>query len=313
MPARRPPDRAGPERVRTQGFPGTMANPDHDESTTPSVPVPSLPRIKRPRPRTQARDAAARPEPRVAELHAHGLTWVHLDAPDAGGGAPLAERYGWHPLDLEDVLSKRQRPKVDEYPELPLRRPPLPGLRQGRPAPERRRARRLRRARLPRHAAERRAAAGDAALPPLRGGRGAPRAALREGVGLPALPHPRRPLRLLLPDPRQDRAQARLGRGRPVREARRGGRARPLEREAGDHLLPEDHQAGALDAAPARAPRRAVPAARSSSSTSTTSSTRASGSGTCSTTTRRSSRRSRTRTSRSSRTARTTSCASSRS
>src|SRR6266545_5280620 len=29
----------------------------------------------------------------------------------------LAERFGWHPLDIEDVLSKRQRPKVDEYPE----------------------------------------------------------------------------------------------------------------------------------------------------------------------------------------------------
>ena len=27
----------------------------------------------------------------------------------------LAQRFGWHPLDLEDVLSKRQRPKVDEY------------------------------------------------------------------------------------------------------------------------------------------------------------------------------------------------------
>jgi magnesium transporter len=29
----------------------------------------------------------------------------------------LADRFGWHPLDLEDVLSKRQRPKVDEYPD----------------------------------------------------------------------------------------------------------------------------------------------------------------------------------------------------
>ena len=29
----------------------------------------------------------------------------------------LADRYGWHPLDLEDVLSRRQRPKVDEYPD----------------------------------------------------------------------------------------------------------------------------------------------------------------------------------------------------
>src|SRR5215218_7426430 len=27
----------------------------------------------------------------------------------------LAERFGWHPLDVEDVMSKRQRPKVDDY------------------------------------------------------------------------------------------------------------------------------------------------------------------------------------------------------
>jgi magnesium transporter len=27
----------------------------------------------------------------------------------------LRARFGWHPLDVEDVLSKRQRPKVDEY------------------------------------------------------------------------------------------------------------------------------------------------------------------------------------------------------
>jgi magnesium transporter len=80
--------------------------------------VPSLPRIKRPlRPRTQARDVDARPEPRVAELEAHGLTWVHLDAPTLEEASQLAERYGWHPLDLEDVLSRRQRPKVDEYPD----------------------------------------------------------------------------------------------------------------------------------------------------------------------------------------------------
>ena len=80
--------------------------------------MPSLPRIKRPlRPRTQARDVDARPEPRVAELEAHGLTWVHLDAPTLEEASQLAERFGWHPLDLEDVLSRRQRPKVDEYPD----------------------------------------------------------------------------------------------------------------------------------------------------------------------------------------------------
>jgi len=80
--------------------------------------VPSLPRIKRPlRPRTQARDVDARPEPRLQELEADGLTWVHLDAPTLEEASQLAERYGWHPLDLEDVLSRRQRPKVDEYPD----------------------------------------------------------------------------------------------------------------------------------------------------------------------------------------------------
>jgi magnesium transporter len=79
--------------------------------------VPSLPRIKRPRPRTQAGDAQARAEPRHAELTDHGLTWIHLDAPTLREVQLLADRFGWHPLDLEDVLSRRQRPKVDEYPD----------------------------------------------------------------------------------------------------------------------------------------------------------------------------------------------------
>jgi magnesium transporter len=29
----------------------------------------------------------------------------------------LSDRFGWHALDVEDVLSKRQRPKIDEYPD----------------------------------------------------------------------------------------------------------------------------------------------------------------------------------------------------
>jgi len=79
--------------------------------------MPSLPRIKRPRSRTRAEEpvVATRREP--AELHANGLTWIHLDAPDQETSTVLAERFGWHPLDVEDVLSKRQRPKVDEYPD----------------------------------------------------------------------------------------------------------------------------------------------------------------------------------------------------
>src|SRR5215211_4902033 len=75
--------------------------------------MPSLPRI-----RSRSRDtrevvAPAAREP--AELTANGLTWVHLDSPTKDEATLLAERFGWHPLDVEDVLSKRQRPKVDEY------------------------------------------------------------------------------------------------------------------------------------------------------------------------------------------------------
>jgi magnesium transporter len=51
------------------------------------------------------------------EVAAEGLTWVHLDRPDADNAHALAARFGWHELDVEDVLSKRQRPKIDEYPD----------------------------------------------------------------------------------------------------------------------------------------------------------------------------------------------------
>src|SRR5215210_7449668 len=78
--------------------------------------MPSLPRIRRTRPRGFAEAVAARPEARVAELTADGLTWIHLDPPiDPETVNALRARFGWHPLDVEDVLSKRQRPKVDDY------------------------------------------------------------------------------------------------------------------------------------------------------------------------------------------------------
>ncbi|HEX2434186.1 MAG TPA: magnesium transporter CorA family protein [Gaiellaceae bacterium] len=77
--------------------------------------MPSLPRI---RSRSRAtREVVAPPAREPAELTAHGLTWVHLDSPTPEEAMALAERFGWHPLDVEDVLSKRQRPKVDEYDE----------------------------------------------------------------------------------------------------------------------------------------------------------------------------------------------------
>ena len=76
--------------------------------------MPSLPRIR-------SRRAApgrpvADPRPGPAELSASGVNWVHLQGPTTEEAQHLASRFGWHPLDVEDVLSRRQRPKVDVYP-----------------------------------------------------------------------------------------------------------------------------------------------------------------------------------------------------
>src|SRR5215216_1020783 len=79
--------------------------------------MPSLPRIRRTRPRSFAEAVVPRPEPRVAEVTAEGLTWLHVDTLDPEVVNDLRQRFGWHPLDVEDVLSKRQRPKIDDYAE----------------------------------------------------------------------------------------------------------------------------------------------------------------------------------------------------
>ncbi len=77
--------------------------------------MPSLPRIRRTRPRGFAEAVGPRPEPRVAELSGEGLTWIHLESVEPEIVNELRSRFGWHPLDVEDVLSKRQRPKIDDY------------------------------------------------------------------------------------------------------------------------------------------------------------------------------------------------------
>src|ERR687891_30812 len=78
---------------------------------------PTLPRIRRGRAPGSAGDVAQRVEPRISELSANGLTWVHVDRPRVLEAEGLARRFGFHELDVEDVLSKRQRPKIDEYPD----------------------------------------------------------------------------------------------------------------------------------------------------------------------------------------------------
>jgi magnesium transporter len=72
--------------------------------------------------RSAARAAAATPgvaAPRQAVLNirtvqANGLTWVDIQRPGRAEIEWLRKQYGFHPLHLEDVISKIQRPKLDE-------------------------------------------------------------------------------------------------------------------------------------------------------------------------------------------------------
>jgi magnesium transporter len=75
--------------------------------------MPSLPRIRSRRAAPGSPVADARP--RLSELQSDGVTWVHLLAPTTEEAQMLAARFGWHDLDVEDVLSRRQRPKIDVY------------------------------------------------------------------------------------------------------------------------------------------------------------------------------------------------------
>lgn len=43
------------------------------------------------------------------------LTWFYIEKPTPQEVAFLAQRFKFHPLDLDDVLSRIQRPKIDEY------------------------------------------------------------------------------------------------------------------------------------------------------------------------------------------------------
>src|SRR3954468_24409093 len=84
--------------------------------------MPSLPRspFGRRSARAHAAAAAARAAERVDEPHveiveAPGLRWINIERPRSVDQAWLEERFDFHPLDYEDVFSRNQRPKVDEY------------------------------------------------------------------------------------------------------------------------------------------------------------------------------------------------------
>jgi magnesium transporter len=55
--------------------------------------------------------------PQVETVTGEGLRWVNIERPSPLEAAWLVEHFEFHALDLEDVLSRNQRPKIDEYPD----------------------------------------------------------------------------------------------------------------------------------------------------------------------------------------------------
>src|SRR4051812_19923921 len=80
----------------------------------PSLPKPRFGRSARVR--GQAIVAAPEPDaPRVEIVETEDLRWINIERPRPVDQAWLEERFDFHPLDYEDVFSRNQRPKVDEY------------------------------------------------------------------------------------------------------------------------------------------------------------------------------------------------------
>src|SRR4051794_14279812 len=81
--------------------------------------MPNLP--KSPFGRRSARSRSLEPrapeqeDPRVEIVEALGLRWINIERPRQVDRAWLEERFDFHALDYEDVFSRNQRPKVDEY------------------------------------------------------------------------------------------------------------------------------------------------------------------------------------------------------
>ena len=51
----------------------------------------------------------------IESVQYQGLTWMNIENPGSAEMDYLAKNYPFHPLDLDDCLSRIQRPKIDEY------------------------------------------------------------------------------------------------------------------------------------------------------------------------------------------------------
>ncbi|MEA2479495.1 MAG: magnesium transporter [Thermoleophilaceae bacterium] len=78
----------------------------------PNLPKPRLRRGSRSRGADSQAPAA---EPNVEVVEHDGLRWINIERPTQLDHAWLEEHFDFHPLAYEDVTSRNQRPKIDEY------------------------------------------------------------------------------------------------------------------------------------------------------------------------------------------------------
>jgi magnesium transporter len=81
----------------------------------PNLPKPRLRRSGRRRDLVAPQPQPEPQTPRVEQIDGEGLRWVNIERPGALERAWLEEHFDFHALDLEDVLSRNQRPKIDVY------------------------------------------------------------------------------------------------------------------------------------------------------------------------------------------------------
>ena len=82
----------------------------------PSLPKPRLRRSVRGAELASSSEPQRERTPNVEVVTGENLRWVNIERPSQLEMAWLEEHFeSFHPLDLEDVLSRNQRPKIDEY------------------------------------------------------------------------------------------------------------------------------------------------------------------------------------------------------
>jgi magnesium transporter len=81
--------------------------------------MPNLPKPRLRRGRAQGQLVSAPPPerrgPNIEQIDSEGLRWVNIEHPGSPERGWLEEHFDFHALDLEDVLSRNQRPKIDTY------------------------------------------------------------------------------------------------------------------------------------------------------------------------------------------------------